>query len=358
MASADAGEGASRRLGASRHLNVIHHDGRLAILVREVGRLVGAEDPVEEGEPLGEVRERLLVVHRVLRALELEAAQLGDNAHRVAVWRPRELGVAEKLDRVRPANEAGHVEERVGQDGADHLKADEVRAQDGERLDGRDGVGLVRDELAVLLGHVRVVLRVDPAVELAVLVAGAVEGVEAQVEADVEERRAPDRVQDGAGRRPPRRDVEDAEADGDAERLGARHRNLLQNLVLGEVLHGPALVPVGEPLRRLRLKHPQRKEEEPRERRAVVAVAHDEVAHGDDDDVARPPAAGELEPRDTVVARRCEHDVEQVEDEAGGEHRGLVEAGVDRDRDPDQRQQEPADRVARPCERWRRGFCV
>mmetsp|Transcript_33457 Transcript_33457/g.99544 ORF Transcript_33457/g.99544 Transcript_33457/m.99544 type:complete len:201 (+) Transcript_33457:351-953(+) len=199
----------------------------------------------------------------MLGCLHLEVERLCDDPHRVARRGPGELGVAEELDGVGPGDEARHVEQSVRLDRADELEADEVGGEDGEGLDGGDGVCLVGDEDAVLLRNVRVVLRVDPPVQLLVFVAGPVQRVEAQVEPHVEERRAPDDVEERCGGGASGRHVEDSEADRESEGLGAGDRDLLQHLVGGDVLHRPPLVPVGEPLRRVRLEDAEWQQEEP-----------------------------------------------------------------------------------------------
>mmetsp|Transcript_6347 Transcript_6347/g.20267 ORF Transcript_6347/g.20267 Transcript_6347/m.20267 type:complete len:289 (-) Transcript_6347:111-977(-) len=285
----------------------------------------------------------------MLGRLHLEVERLGDDAHGVARRGPSELGVAEELDGVGPGDEARHVEESVRLDRADELEADEVGGEDGEGLDGGDGVCLVGDEDAVLFRNVRVVLRVDPPVQLLVFVAGPVQRVEAQVEPDVEERRAPDDVEERGGGGTSGRNVEDSEANRESEGLGAGDRDLLQHLVGGDVLHRPPLVPVGEPLRRVRLEDAEWQQEEPGQRRAVVAVTDDEVPHRNHDDVSAPRERHKLEPRLAIVQRGEVADVQQVPQEAGAERRQHGGTGMNADCDRHSRQHHLCRGMAAAC---------
>lgn len=67
-------------LGGSAFIRVV---GSSAVRIQ--GWRVGLEQPVEEGEPLGKVGERLRVMHGVVHNLQVEPRQLGQDAQGVAI---------------------------------------------------------------------------------------------------------------------------------------------------------------------------------------------------------------------------------------------------------------------------------
>eukprot|EP00962_Isochrysis_galbana_P012580 scaffold3560_cov124-Isochrysis_galbana.AAC.1 len=118
------------------------------------------------------------------------------------------------------------------------------------------------------------------------------------------------------------------------------------NLVLRDVLHRSTLVPVGKPLRRLRLKDAKREKEHPRERRAVVAIADDKVPHRDHDDIARPVEGSELKPRDQIVSGSREGDIQEIPHSPHGQSHGNADSRVYRDRSRHDGKQDPANGMA------------